>query len=362
MSGDRRGFFFAVRAGLTHSYRAHGVIASRTTSHREIPASSRSMIQHSLLERFQLVIYIIALISGALLGTALPEASPWFDLLLWPTLASLLYVTFTQIPLLHLRDAWQQPRPILVILAANFLIVPVIVAGLMTPIRDDPLLRLGVAMVLLAPCTDWYVTFTHIGKGDSRLALASTPILLIAQMGLLPLMIWLVAGAETTSVIDGRAFVGAFVGLILVPLALAWLTERRAADAPAVTRWLTLTAHLPIPLLSITLLLIAAANIQRITLERVTSLGPIVFIYPGYLLLALLAARLLGWLLRLEARPNRTLCFSMGTRNSFVMLPFALALPESMHLVVSVIVLQSLVELVGMFVYLWWVPRLFPDS
>jgi hypothetical protein len=32
----------------------------------------------------------------------------------------------------------------------------------MGAIGDDPLLRLGVAMVLLAPCTDWYVTFTHL--------------------------------------------------------------------------------------------------------------------------------------------------------------------------------------------------------
>lgn len=319
------------------------------------------MHQPSLLERAQLAVYLVALAAGALLGTLLPSAAPWFDLLLWPTLASLLYVTFTQIPLLHLRDAWQRPRPLLVILAANFLIVPVVVAVLMTPIRDDPALRLGVAMVLLAPCTDWYVTFTHLGKGDSRLALASTPILLIGQMILLPPLIWLVAGAEITAVIDGRAFVGTFIALILIPLLLAWLTERRAAGASSGARWLDRMAHLPIPLLGITLLLIAAANIQRTALDSMASLGTIVLIYLGYLLLALLAARLLGWLLRLEARPNRTLCYSLGTRNSFVVLPFALALPESMQLVASVIVLQSLVELAGMFVYLWYVPRCFPD-
>ncbi|MCX7789662.1 MAG: arsenic resistance protein [Chloroflexaceae bacterium] len=318
-------------------------------------------MQRPLLERAQLGVYLLAIISGALLGAALPGASPWFELLLWPTLASLLYTTFTQIPLLHLRQIWRQPRLLLIILGANFLIVPLVVWGLMGAIGDDPLLRLGVAMVLLAPCTDWYVTFTHLGKGDTRLALASTPLLLFVQMVMLPPLIWLVAGTETASVIETRAFAAVFAGLILFPLTLAWLTERWAESARPGARWLALMGHAPVPLLGLTLLLIAAANIQRITLEVVLSLGHILLIYLAYLMLVLLIARALGGLLGLEARPARTLCFSMGTRNSFVVLPFALALPESMHIVIPVIVLQSLVELAGMLFYLWYVPRLFPE-
>ncbi len=43
------------------------------------------------------------------------------------------------------------------------------------------------------------------------------------------------------------------------------------------------------------------------------------------------------------------------------MLPIALALPPGLELAVVVVVFQSLVELVGMALYLWWVPRhLFP--
>ncbi len=171
-------------------------------------------MQPPLLERAQLGVYLGAIISGALLGTALPGALPWFEALLWPTLASLLYTTFTQIPLLHLRQVWREPRLLLVILAANFLVVPLVVWGLLAAIGADPLLRLGVAMVLLAPCTDWYVTFTHLGKGDTRLALASTPLLLIVQMVLLPPLIWLVAGTETAAVMEAQAFAAVFVGLI----------------------------------------------------------------------------------------------------------------------------------------------------
>ncbi len=45
------------------------------------------------------------------------------------------------------------------------------------------MLRLGVLFVLLTPCIDYVVTFSHLGRAD---ALASTPALLILQMMLLP--------------------------------------------------------------------------------------------------------------------------------------------------------------------------------
>jgi ACR3 family arsenite efflux pump ArsB len=56
------------------------------------------------------------------------------------------------------------------------------------------------------------------------------------------------------------------------------------------------------------------------------------------------------------------LIFSFGTRNSFVVLPLAIALPEVWVAAVVVIVFQSLVELFGMVAYLKWVPRLIKDT
>ena len=64
--------------------------------------------------------------------------------------------------------------------------------------------------------------------------------------------------------------------------------------------------------------------------------------------------------MKLPPRQGRTLAYSLGTRNSFVVLPFALALPAGWEPTVVVIVVQSLVELFGMMFYLWWLPgRLF---
>jgi len=54
--------------------------------------------------------------------------------------------------------------------------------------------------------------------------------------------------------------------------------------------------------------------------------------------------------------------FTLGTRNSFIVLPFALSLPPGWEVVAIVVVTQSLVESFGMVFYVWFVPRrLFPD-
>jgi len=71
----------------------------------------------------------------------------------------------------------------------------------------------------------------------------------------------------------------------------------------------------------------------------------------------------LAGLFRLPTESARTLAFSLGTRNSFVVLPVALALPPSWESAVVVVVFQSLVELFGMTAYLWTIPRvLFPGK
>ncbi|UIE37213.1 hypothetical protein [Leptodesmis sichuanensis] len=103
-------------------------------------------------------------------------------------------------------------------------------------------------------------------------------------------------------------------------MSLALLTEQWAKFHPVGERWLKLTAWWPVPLLSIVLLLIAASQLT-VLLGQFSS------------------------------------AFSLGTRSSFVVLPFALALPESWSVVVTIVVLQPLVELTGMMVYLWWVPQ-----
>jgi len=62
------------------------------------------------------------------------------------------------------------------------------------PLSSNKALLVGALLVLLTPCIDYVVVFTHLGKGDSRLVLAATPLLLLLQLLLLPLYLQLILG------------------------------------------------------------------------------------------------------------------------------------------------------------------------
>jgi arsenite transporter len=310
------------------------------------------------LERCQVWIYLAAIIGGLLVGSGWPRVNHPFEALLWPTLMLLLYTTFVQVPLLHLREAFADHRFVAAVLVGNFLVLPVLAWVLVHGLPPDPALRLGVLLVLLVPCTDWFITFSQLGGGDVPRAIAVTPINLLLQLLLLPVYLWLMVGTDLSAVLS-LAEVWPALAVVIVPLIAAAGSERwieARAERSIVRERL---AWWPVPLLALVVFLIAGAQVSAVR----GALGLLLVVVPlfvAFLLLAALTAKGLARLMRLPTEQGRTVAFSLGTRNSFVVLPFALSLPAGWEVAAVVIVAQSLVELFGMAFYLWWVPgRLF---
>lgn len=309
------------------------------------------------LERRQVWVYLAAIVGGLWLGTLAPGVGPRFEALLWPVLAVLLYATFVQVPLLHLRDAFRDGRFVLAILLGNFVLIPLLVWLALQWLPDDPALRLGVLLVLLAPCTDWFITFAQLGRGNTARAIAITPINLLSQLALLPIYLWLMLPAgDFRAALRTEEMLPAALFLVGSPLVAAAFTERWIEARTERAIWRERLGWWQVPLLAVVVFLIAGAQVGT-----VRDAGPVLLsvlpVFIGFLLIAALLARgITGWL-RLPLDAGRTLAFSLGTRNSFVVLPFALALPAGWETTVVVIVFQSLVELLGMVFYLWWLPR-----
>ncbi|QCO67034.1 arsenic resistance protein [Luteimonas yindakuii] len=311
------------------------------------------------LERHQVWIYLAAIAGGLVLGTSHAGRRDAFELLLWPALVVLLYATFVQVPLLQLREAFADRRFLVAVVTGNFALVPLLVFAMLQLLPADPALRLGVALVLLVPCTDWFIGFAQMGGGDTSRAIAVTPLNLVLQLLLLPLYLWWLPGAWRSDGLPAASVVPAVL-VVLVPLVAAAITARWV-DARSTRAWLReRLAWWPVPLLALVVLLVAASQVA--TVRAALDVLPVVVpLFAGYLVAAAMIAKVLGSGFRLPARHGRTLCFSLGTRNSFVVLPLALALPDGWAVAAVVIVTQSLVELLGMLAYLRWVPRLFPD-
>lgn len=309
-----------------------------------------------------MLVYLAAIGCGLTIGVLLPGRLGVLEAILWPILALLLYSTFTQVPLAQVRQAITDTRFVVAAAIGNFLVVPVILWAVLPFLPEDPAVRLGVLLVLLVPCTDWFITFTHLGGGDTQHAIAFSPVSLLLQVVLLPLYLWLLLGEAFVTSMARQEMLYAFAGLIVLPLIAAFVTEKWVQQAARRRPVLEALAWFPVPLLALVVLVIAATQVNVVS-ASLDVLGQLLLVFVGYLVLAGLMARVLAAVFALPPSQGRVLAFSLGTRNSFVVLPLALALPSSFDLAVVAIVLQSLVELVGMVGYLWWVPkRLFPDA
>lgn len=186
------------------------------------------MPSRDVLEKNQVVVYLVAIAAGLAAGMLAPAGIAGLEILLWPLLGLLLYATFTQTPLTQMREAFGDMRFLAAAITGNFVLLPLAVWGLVSLLPADPALRLGVLLVLLVPCTDWFITFTHLGRGDSRRAIAFVPVSLLLQILLLPVYLTLFLGAEFTASLVHGAMFAAFFGLIVLPLCAAFTTERLA--------------------------------------------------------------------------------------------------------------------------------------
>ena len=267
-------------------------------------------------------------------------------------LAALLYVTFLQVPIRQLARAWSNGRFVAAALVVNFLAVPVVVAGLLPLLPDDPAVRLGVLLVLLCPCVDYVIVFTGLAGGDHRQLLAITPLLLLVQMIALPG--YLLAFDGPSGLTDEvRPFLKALVTLIVLPLVLAALSQAALSSERLATIGITM-----VPLMALTLLIVVASQVPELD-----DLGQVLPVVPVFgLFLVVMAGDGVGVarLFRCDPARSRAVVFTGATRNSLVVLPLALALPEPLSAAAVVVVTQTLVEVIGMVVYLHVVPRLVP--
>lgn len=310
----------------------------------------------STLERRQVPIYFGAVGAGAALGIATPGIGSALEGALYPALAFLLYTMFLHIPLVDLRRALSERRFLTAALVTNFAVLPPIVWGLTRLLPDDQTLLVAVLLVLLVPCTDWSIAFAGLGGGSARRMVAATPLLLAVQFATLPLYLWLFAGRGLTEIVEVGPFVEAFVAVIALPLAAAALTERLAFRSRRAGAAAAALGSLPVPMTAAVLLIVVASQIDvaRSAGGDLLAVLPVFALFP---IAALGAAWLVGRAFGLGIVEARTVTFSAATRNSFVVLPLALALPEGAELAAAVIVTQALVELTAMVAFIRLVPR-----
>lgn len=177
----------------------------------------------NILEKLQSVLILLSVVIGLLLGQFYFFQKHAGALIL-PFLLLMLYGLFLTVPLTNIKHALKNVRFLSTAVIINFVWTPLLAWGLGAMfLSDHPALWLGFILLLITPCTDWYLIFTSIAKGNVSLSTSILPINLILQIVLLPVYFLLFAG--TVEGIDLMSAVENVIFVLFVPLILANLTR-----------------------------------------------------------------------------------------------------------------------------------------
>ena len=176
-----------------------------------------------LIEKLEPVIIFSAVIIGLLfsnIGIIADNTTYLINIFL----CLMLYGLFLEVPLNELKDSFKNVKFTSTSLIINFLWTPLFgyfVGSLF--LRGNVDVLIGFFMLILTPCTDWYLVFTKMAKGDLTLSLSILPINLILQIILLP--IYLVLFFSTANSMDYSQLAYSLVIVIVIPFVAAQLTK-----------------------------------------------------------------------------------------------------------------------------------------
>lgn len=295
------------------------------------------------LERHQVACYLLAIAFGGAAGLASPTISHLAGSAITPCLIVLLLVTFLELPIDRLAAALTDLRFLGAVLGLNFIVVPLLVATLHAVMPLGEAVVVPALIVLLTPCIDYVLVFTKLAGGAADRLLVLTPLLMIAQVLLLPVYLWVIVGSSGAAAVPPGPFVEALALFVIAPLLAAIILRRLARSARWIETGLGYASRSMVVIMSLTLSFIAAAQIPVLG-PFVSELGLAAAVFVLFAVCMVGLGRLLARLLRLPPGRANALIFSGVTRNSLVMLPIVRAV-DGVGPGAAVVVSQTIVEL-----------------
>jgi len=174
------------------------------------------------LEKYQIVIMLAAMGIGLGLGQ-MPLFENNAGSFVTPFLFIMLFGAFLNIPLGEYKNALKNVRFSSTVVLINFIWTPLLVWGLASLFLDDPIMQIGFIMLMVTPCTDWYLVFTANAKGNVPLSASVLPFNLLLQVILLPVFLFLFAGVNGT--VDMGDLLKSIMIMLVIPFTLAQVVK-----------------------------------------------------------------------------------------------------------------------------------------
>ena len=176
-----------------------------------------------LIEKLEPIIIFSAVIMGLIFSNLNALAQNTIQLIT-PFLCLMLYGLFLEIPLNELKNSFKNVKFSITSVLINFIWTPLFGYFLGSIFfKGNVDIFIGFFMLILTPCTDWYLVFTKLAKGDLKLSLSILPMNLILQIVLLP--IYLAIFFSTTNSMDYTQIVYSILIVIVIPFIASQMTR-----------------------------------------------------------------------------------------------------------------------------------------
>ena len=140
-----------------------------------------------LVEKLEPIIIFSAVIAG-LIFSNIEITSQNTEQLINIFLCLMLFGVFLEVPIVELKDSFKNFKFTSTSLIINFIWTPLFGYFLGSLfLKGNVDILIGFFMLILTPCTDWYLVFTKMAKGNLTLSLSILPMNLVLQIILLPI-------------------------------------------------------------------------------------------------------------------------------------------------------------------------------
>jgi ACR3 family arsenite efflux pump ArsB len=298
------------------------------------------------LSKLQPVFIILSAFLGVMLGKSSAYAEQKSGGFIEIFLMIMLFFTFLSIDVKKITRSFANFRFSVTALAINFLWTPVFafaLAKIFMPGQTG--LQIGFIMLMVTPCTDWYLIFTGLANGNVALGSSILPLNLILQIVLLPVYLFVFMGRAVS--FDAAMIARSIVFVLFIPLAAASLVKIAACKMKSgkyFDKVLEKSDDAQFILLCCAIAAMFASQGSLLLANLIvfiTLLAPLLIFFVVNFLLALSA----GKKLKLPFADIVPLIFTASARNSPISLAIAIITFPAQPVISLVLVMGPLIEL-----------------
>lgn len=175
------------------------------------------------------LLLVAAIALGVAIGIASPRAGDVVGSQVDRTVLLLVVLLFFEVRFPALAGGGANIRFLTIAWITNFVLIPIIgfaIASLF--LSGKPLFFTGLVIYFMAPCTDWFLGFTRLARGNTTLGAVLLPLNMISQLFLYPVYLHIfadgVAPVDTATI--GQTVFQWFVIPFTIAVSARWLTQR----------------------------------------------------------------------------------------------------------------------------------------